>query len=38
MGTNYYLATGRKERRRCDIGHTHLVPESYHIGKSSYGR
>lgn len=38
MGTNYYLATGRKERRRCDLGHTHLVPERYHIGKSSYGR
>lgn len=38
MGTNYYLMTGKKHREVCSLGHVHLVPETYHIGKSSMGR
>jgi len=38
MGTNYYMMTGKKKKEVCNLGHTHLVPEKYHIGKSSFGR
>lgn len=38
MGTNYHFYTGKKRRETCSLGHIHLVPESYHIGKSSMGR
>jgi hypothetical protein len=38
MGMNFYLMTGKKHRETCSLGHVHLVPDRYHIGKSSCGR
>lgn len=37
MGTNYYCETGRMLEVECDCGFLHTMPESLHIGKSSYG-
>ncbi len=38
MGTNYYLRTGRKIKKMCNLGCVHTLPEEFHIGKSSFGR
>ena len=38
MGMNYYLVTGRKTTKVCDLGFTHEIDEVLHVGKSSYGR
>lgn len=38
MGMNYYLHTGRKVRKTCDLGCEHELDEVLHFGKSSYGR
>ncbi len=37
MGTNYYCETGRMLEVECDCGFKHMMPETLHIGKSSYG-
>ena len=37
MGTNYYCETGRTLEVECDCGFTHFMPETLHIGKSSWG-
>ena len=37
MGTNYYCETGRMLEVECDCGFTHMMPETLHIGKSSFG-
>lgn len=37
MGTNYYIKTGRKVKKVCNLGHEHLEDEELHIGKNSYG-
>ena len=39
MGMNHYLRTGKKITVECyACGHKHREDESYHIGKSSWGR
>lgn len=38
MGMNYYLHTGRKIKKICDLGCEHEIDEVLHVGKSSYGR
>ena len=38
MGTNYYLMTGKRHKVECNLGHVHMEPKRYHIGKSSMGR
>lgn len=37
MGTNYYCETGRMLEVECDCGFSHMMPETLHIGKSSWG-
>ena len=37
MGTNYYCETGRMLEVECDCGFRHMMPETLHIGKSSWG-
>lgn len=39
MGMNHYLKTGKKKLVECyACGHKHREEETYHIGKSSWGR
>lgn len=39
MGMNHYLRTGKKITVECyACGHKHREDETYHIGKSSWGR
>ena len=37
MGTNYYLRTGRKVKKICNLGCEHTIEEELHIGKYSSG-
>ena len=37
MGMNYYCETGRMFEVECDCGFRHMMPETLHIGKSSWG-
>lgn len=37
MGMNYYCETGRMFEVECDCGFKHMMPETLHIGKSSWG-
>ncbi len=37
MGTNYYCETGREIEVECDCGFKHMMKETLHIGKNSYG-
>ena len=37
MGMNYYCETGRMFEVKCDCGFRHMMPETLHIGKSSWG-
>ena len=34
---NYYCETGRMFEVECDCGFRHMMPETLHIGKSSWG-
>ena len=38
MGMNYFLRTGNKIKKTCDLGCEHILDEEIHIGKSSFGR